>query len=36
VIAEVFFMFFASSCVFFVRSILSVDVSWTKFADGSY
>jgi hypothetical protein len=32
----VFFVFFASSCVSFVRSILSVDFCCTKFADGPY
>jgi hypothetical protein len=34
--AQVFFVFIASSCVSFVRSILSVDFWCTKFADSPY
>jgi hypothetical protein len=34
--AQVFFVFFASSCMPFVRSILLVDFCCTKFVDGPY
>jgi hypothetical protein len=34
--AHVFFVFFASSCMSFVRSFLSVVFCCTKFADGPY
>jgi hypothetical protein len=34
--AQVFFMFFASSCLSFVQSIVSVDFWCTEFVDGPH